>query len=528
MMKNKICLNNKYKKALRSGFCISLILVMLMISGCSEKMVEYVTETAIEENENQDTGNTLNGQDGPVDVPSSVSYIIDGNGEHPSYKVEASVSAAGMENAGIYDAEFDVVDDAYLKALADVIFDDGEYYIMKPYHASTKEELIAEQERLQEIGESAAELVATADTEEKNDDNFDEENPGEEQYPAPVLSRLEALEQELNTGMDDNADMAKYYGEGYIMHKYDSRWLDDYSGNLLGFGMPDISERGMDSTTYMAGTLRGSIDGNVCELNAWTISCPAAAGSRGLEKSQSAYTAYRAVYNLTFLGNPVSVYQECALDDESEEQYGQNVCDIEEAEQQAGNMLSELGFSDYMKVDTHHLLTDSGTATALDGYCFSYVYAPDGIPLNYLNTQYADYKYGGIDEADSWVSVYVNSGSIAYVSVSCPITVTGEKETEKLKTFSEIDALAQLALTTDNQYGEPDMTCKVYAVKLVYGIVTEDEESHSLRPMWIYCAVDDSEINISHKCVVVAVDAVNGNIISCAGLMPQMTEYFQH
>lgn len=528
MMNHKKCSKDKGMKTKLPEFCISLIIVMLMISGCSDKTVEYVTETAIEENENQDAGNTINGQEGWNDVPASISYVLDGNGEHPTYNVDASVSAVGMENAGIYDVEFDVVDDAYLKVLADVIFDDGEYYIMKPYHASTKEELIAEQERLQEIGETAAAHVATADTEEKNDDTFDEENSGEEQYPAPVQRRLDALEQELNTGMYDNEDLVKYYGDDDIMHKYDSRWLNDYSGNLLGFGMPDISERGTDSTTYMAGTLRGNIDGNVCELNAWTISCPAVAGSRGLENSQSAYTAYSAVYNLTFLGNPVSIYQECALDDESEEQYGQNVCDIEEAEQKAGNMVTKLGFSDYMKVDTIHLLTDSGTTMALDGYCFRYVYAPDGIPLNYLNTQYADYKYGGIDEADSWVSVYVNSGGIAYVSVSCPITVKGEKETEKLKAFSEIDALAQLALTTENQYIEPDMTCKVYAVKLVYGIVTEDEESHLLRPMWIYCAVDDSEINVSHKCVVVAVDAVNGNIIFCEGLMTQMMEYFQY
>lgn len=496
------------KRIMRTVFCLGMILAAPVMGGCGDKQVEYVTENITGENETPDSS-VSDEQGASIGITSSVSYVLDGNGERPSYKIDASVSAMGMENVGVYDVQFDVVDDAYLKAFAEDVFDDGEYYIVKPYHASSLDELLAEEERLREIGKSLGTMT----------------DSDEIQYPVPVQNRLDALEQEMNAGVNDNADYAKFYGEDCILQKYDSRLSNDYLGSLLCDGIPDTSGRGTNSITHMAGTMRGSIDGAVCEMNVWTASYPAEAGSRGLEESQ-AHTEYSAVYNLTFLDNPVSIYQECTLDDESEEQYGQNICDIEKSEQEAETMLAKLGFADYMKVEASHLVTEKDDDLSLDGYCFTYVYAPDGVAINYLHTMYADYKFEGIDEADSWVSVYVNSGGIAYVSVSCPMKATEKKEAGNLKPFSEIDALAQSTLTTGNLYDEPDMTCRIYAVKLVYGIVTEDEESHALRPMWVYCAVDDSESNIGHKCVVVAIDAVSGNIIYCADATGASTEYF--
>lgn len=497
------------RKILQTVLCTLLLLTASMAAGCQKKSVEHLNENNTDDSADIGDGedNISDGQPAGVDMPASISYVLEGDNEKPSYNIDAIVRADGIFDVGIYDVVYDKVDDAYLKNLAEEIFDDGEYDIAKPYPACTKNELLAEEMRLREIGESAGNMISDTGEMEPASENG---NSGQQQYPAPVLSRLEALEGYIDSGMDDSAGLGQYYDE-CIMQEYSGIYDDSYRGSLLQAGYVDLSEKNADQTIYRAGMLRGSIDGIPCELNAWTFSC------------EEPYIEYRAYYNLTFLNNPVSIYGICALDDEAEERFEKNICDIDKAEQDAENMLGRLGLDQYVKAETLHVVTDSYGKQGLDGYCFNYVYAPDGITVNYMNSMYADYEYSGAARGCPCVRVYVNSCGVAYVSVHDPIELKEKKDAGELKSFSEIDDIARQTLTAGNTFSGEELTYRIYAVKLMYGIVTEDGANYELRPIWVYCGIDDGEYNEIHKCAVVAVDAVNGVPVWCdAALLSSM------
>lgn len=479
-----------------------VIAIMLFVSlwGCGKKPVEYVGEGTEASDINmqgseEDVGETVPG------VPDKLNYTVQDTGGHVSYNVDARVSAEGMDEAGIYKMEFVKMDDAYLHTLSASVFDDEEYYIVKPYYASTMDELLEEQERFKEV-------AGTGDS-----------------YSVPLQARQEELEKAIASYSASNDEMAGYFGESDILHQHNQIYFGDYMGDRLYTN--DLTTGGYTTggsaghSIFQAGVLRGEIDGELYELNACSYSWQNEAAG-----SEETYEEYNAMYSLTSLSNEEAICTVESLDDKAEEKYDSNRCNIDSAEQGAEHMLSVLGLKDFEKADTLHIVSGSEEDYYLDGYCFTYAYMLDGIMENYFAHTVSYSEVNGVQRA-FYARVYVNSAGVAYVAVYNPIVLGEKQQNINMKSFSEIDETARQSFFKNTEYMDEQETCTIYAVKLMYALYSVDGVNYEIRPVWMYYGIDEGDTlrDNNHIRVITAVDAVSGTCMPGFGYQ-LISEYF--
>lgn len=473
-----------------------IIAAMLFVSlcGCGKKPVEYVGENTEAEDINvQESGQNEDGD--ASGMPEKLNYTIQNTDGHVYYNIDANVGAVGLDDAGIYKAEFAIVDDAYLHTLSASVFDDEAYYIMKPYYASSMEELLEEQERLK----------AAAGTEGA--------------YSVPLIARQEELESAIASYSASNEELAEYFDDDNILYQQNHIYSGDYEGAAL-YTNELTAGPYTGHNVYQMGVLRGEIDGELYELNAHSYS-----RQDTVADSAETYTMYNAGYSLTSLSNNAAVCNVAPLNDKTEEEYGGNSCNIDSAEKKAGHMLSVLGLTDFEKADTLHIVSGTQADHYLDGYCFTYVYMLDGIMGNCFESAVTYGETDGI-EKNSYIKVYVNSGGVAYVVVCNPVVAGQKQENINLKSFSEIDEAARNVLFGNVEYMEDEEKYTIYAVKLMYGLYSADGVNYEIRPMWVYYGiVDNMPKDDNHICVMLAIDAVSGDRMPGTGY-EMMFEYF--
>lgn len=140
--------NDKKRAGSRRAFAI-LLACLFLFSGCGkqdeleEDMSRVDTDISSDSDAEQET----------VDIPEHLTYTLGTSGY--KFNVDADVTATGYQNVKVYEQIPGTVDDEYLKNLAERIFDDGEYEVVKPYNLCSMEELQEEDQFLRELYEEA-------------------------------------------------------------------------------------------------------------------------------------------------------------------------------------------------------------------------------------------------------------------------------------------------------------------------------------------------------------------------------------
>lgn len=451
-----------------------LIIMMMCITlvGCGKKKVEYTTDDTYVNTEEGAYENDV--YDG--DIPETVSYTVERGETSPEYVVDATVNA-NLDEVNIYDISFDDIDDNYVKNICSNVFDDGDYYVVRPYSSYNEDDFNIEHERLCSIGTDA-----------------------NGNYSYPVQQRLTYLECSMVDGYINNSNAQ--LSDEFIMQNYDGLTYDDYIGDVIGINV--LREEGLsfDTRTVMCGTVRGKIDDSVYELNAWRY-----------------YDGVYCWYTLTNLSNHIKVYNRKNINDENANLiYGDNRCDIFAAEKEAEDFMDKLGINNYMKYETYNIISDNEEVFC-DGYCFVYELTIDGVEINagsnYVIGYYGDEMSRGMYNS-SKIKVYVNSEGVAFIAVLSPVKIGDKEMAGSLKSFDEIDNNAKKYIGNSVVYnGNIDTTYNIYSIKLIYAITTEDMITYTLRPVWVYNGYiepgSDDIYSLAGKYVVVAIDAITGD-----------------
>ena len=470
-----------------------LIIMMMCITlvGCGKKKVEYTTDDTYVNTEEGAYENDV--YDG--DIPETVSYTVERGETSPEYVVDATVNA-NLDEVNIYDISFDDIDDNYVKNICSSVFDDGDYYVVRPYSSYNEDDFNIEHERLCSIGTDA-----------------------NGNYSYPVQQRLTYLECSMVDGYINNSNAQ--LSDEFIMQNYDTLTFDDYTGDVIGINV--LREEGLsfDTSTVMCGTVRGKIDDSVYELNAWRYMEPYDAGSSGLVNQTEAYDDVYCWYTLTNLSNHIKVYQcKNMNDDNANLIYGDNRCDIFAAEKEAEDFMDKLGINNYMKYETYNIISDN-EEVFYDGYCFVYELTIDGVEINVGSSSaigyYEDEKSRGMYNS-SKIKVYVNSEGVAFIAVLSPVKIGDKEMAGSLESFDEIDNNAKEYIGNSVVYNvNIDTTYNIYSIKLIYAITTEDMITYTLRPVWVYNGYIEPGSNgiysLEGKYVAVAIDAITGDYL---------------
>lgn len=142
--------NRKKRAGSRRAFAI-LLACLFLLSGCGKQKPDRLEEDMggidTDISSDSDAGKE------PADIPEHLTYTLGTSGY--KFNVDADVTATGYQNVKVYEQNPGTVDDEYLKNLAEHIFDDGEYEVVKPYNLCSMEELQEEDQFLRELYEEA-------------------------------------------------------------------------------------------------------------------------------------------------------------------------------------------------------------------------------------------------------------------------------------------------------------------------------------------------------------------------------------
>ena len=246
---------------MRRNVCwnISVLLVcLLLLSGCGKQKPDRVEEdlggidTSI--SSDSDAGKAS------ADVPERLTYTLGTSGY--KFNVDAEVMATGYENMKVYEQNpVTTLDDEALKNLAEQIFDNGEYEVVKPYGICSVEELREEDLFLRSLYEEAG-MEYSSEQIEAYIENYNENNVSELPEGALIYHLEETVDGEtvdfeecrLRGMMDGNMSELTYYSSGgNNTMLYVTRYVNDYAHMAMAC-----------STEYeLASTLYGE---NLCNL----------------------------------------------------------------------------------------------------------------------------------------------------------------------------------------------------------------------------------------------------------------------
>ena len=155
-MRRDVCWNTdhnvKRKKRPGSRQAFSVLLACLFLfSGCGKQKPDRLEEDL--GGIDTDISSDSDAEKTSADIPEHLTYTLGTSGY--KFNVDADVTATGYQNVKVYEQNPGIVDDEYLKNLAEHIFDDGEYEVVKPYNLCSMEELQEEDLFLRELYEEA-------------------------------------------------------------------------------------------------------------------------------------------------------------------------------------------------------------------------------------------------------------------------------------------------------------------------------------------------------------------------------------
>lgn len=449
-----------------------LLILVFGLSGCGKdnKLADNMGGVNHEEHISSDSdGNQTEMQAASGEIPERISYTIEDKDGKDIVNVDAAVVSEGYENLKVYQESRIEVDDAYLKRLADALFDDAEYEVVKPYWMCTREELDREQTYLDALY------------------LFYKENG--EIFPGWLVDCIDLVEH-----------YSTYYNGGTVG--------DLSEGQLI---YRTMLTRDDESVEYESCMLRGMVGEDEYQI-LYTSLIPEH-GERSVQfEIQRLYVEHPSYVKQSVEDSKITYV------------YGENACDREQSERMAHDMAMELGFSDREVAAVYHrMVDDEEQSNRLDGYWIYMVRGVNGVQNIFSNSstagperqeeelEWAGQEYLAFEvDAKGVCSIYIGD---MYELGACM------SENASVLTFEQVDGAAQSylervfgALSVDELVlGESKG--EILGVERVrFGYVTLNYDgSYALIPVWMYyMAIDD---NAPSTVAFFAVNAMDGSII---------------
>lgn len=403
------------------------------------------------------------------EIPEHVSYTVQGENSGRTMSVEADVVSTGLKDVSIYERTKVVVDDDWLRAFAEELFDDGEYEVVKPYEICSMEELLAEQE-----------------------------------YLAGLTENLEHVQPELWM-VQDNA-------LPYYISIYDEARVKEMPEGTLIYEKNSINRMDNNGNPMLVREcrLRGNVNGERWELH-FTEDCLV----YSLEIPADYYTlqAY-PIEPLRYQWGGVS--QDSKLN---------NLCDYESAKREADELVNALGYEE-MEVSQWSQTYCNDSIDNLDGYQFLYVISLSDVKSvsqkssldqrGYTIMAYNGKLTGDCAANQIYVSVGVMSEGIGKIECG-QVFITGEKLTDRpqMLSFTRVDDAAKsymnerLNAEKTFTYWGTEVEYVIDRIELSYVTVLYENNQYALVPIWVYYGSPNSYSAVKST-PVFGVTAVDG------------------
>ena len=394
--------------------------------------------------------------------------------------VYADVVATGYDSACVYEQSLKEFDNKTIAEIANKLFDNGEYELVRPYEISTIDELHKEKEYLE--GLAAEYNIIDISSEQGFDKPY-------------ILTLIDAVDFYIDNYDDSKAAEGP---DGELITHVSGR----YYANTGTDGAETIEDEGRDECT-----LRGYVDGEV-----WMLYY--------LKPDNNAMGDELKIFALT--QNTVKSFNAILTSnsDINSIKYGENRCDYTQAERDAEAMLEKIGFEDMAVVHSSQVIVPSSDELDyMDGYGIVFASDAGSIRLGYSSLMVALSGTSDLGFAEqSYISVHVNSSGIQCISIT-KLYDLGEKLSDgvELLEFEQIDKIAQEQLQNiiksideadrDTAYNET-----VGRIELNYVTVSYDGKMYSLVPAWLYYYDNDYE-DIADTWAAVCINALDGSVI---------------
>lgn len=447
----------------KTKLTIPILLLSLCLSACQSKGKEDVAEDF---HEVQNIGTDSDAEETPVDDFKPLNY--------QDSQFEVTTDFGGYSRAKIYTADRVVYDDAYLKQMAETLFDKESWEVCKPFEICSKTELQDELDRINEINKQAEDgkIVPIS-------------------YRAKVEHALKRDDNDSVQSLDDSC-IAQYELAGNISEAALFKGKIDGKDYVMMYNKLNIPDDDYD-TLYK---LMHPSDIRIQRI-APTYNC---SGS----------------YNMDYTNVDLS--------------FGENLVDEEEAKREAEYFLSELGIDDFVIVDQGKRACNiSENERYFDGYSFTFVRQIDDVvgPLTDFLEIY-DPVYTAEGESvylggAELIRVDVDSEGIALVDFYNMYEIGEALETEpQLLSYNDAVKLVNQFPTYLIQQEEP------FKINAQFTYVPCTYEGKSVfMPAWIwleskdviYKAADDGlKQDMMTDYVVFGVNAVDGSLINYQGM----------
>lgn len=484
---------------------LSGILVLLLgVTGCGRadrsqieadiSKVNAGMETASDEDP---SGNMLG------EIPEHIAYekINDSNGN--CIKVDAAVIVPEIPSYGVYKENHIDINDAYLKTMAEKLFDRGEYEQIKPAWMCTQEELEKEQEYINR-------LVSTYD--------------------------LDALAINYGGAKEDIAEVCLPDWLYYLYHYYNEVSYDgsteaELTEGKLIYGYEDFYDAydKEASREYNTCALRGTVDGrewilyyeNVVNDGVWlakVVEGPASS-SRGSIVSFMKGCNQNMLVLAPVDSRSVGGIEICSQDNYLETNlYGENASDEEQCRRMVYDFAEEMGLADSMDIVcvNNCIVTDEEGNRSLDGYRMYMAPVIDGVQ-NYFSDMACLHIENESYDTNAWqeyIAFDVSSEGVGNVFIGDRYEI-GECMSQQagMLTFEQADMIAQKHMQelVDTSTVGTAYFDTIDRIELVYATVRYDE-GYSMIPVWMYYLRYDRAYMFRQA--YFGINAVDGSIVN--------------
>ncbi len=359
------------------------------------------------------------------------------------------------ESCKCIELERNYIEDSDIETLANIIFDEGSYFLYMPYN---REQIAAMQDKLTELMQFS--------TDEEEQKAFEIE--------------LEELEKTLS-----NITEEIEIGDAYRFYNV---WGDDENGeqvcNIFGT---------IDGENYLLGFRKLGSQHCFVKLTPWR------------DKYYEYYDMGDESFEIRLYGNT------CAYTEE-------------EARDLALQYVKELGFGDYVIVDSYN---------AMRGAVFDEEQAIDGYNV-YLGREYENYKmpfsyenyseYGNMYTFDEWgnatadgfseyVKVYVDSDGVCTFDIYNPMKhMEVISENTIMLEFDKIHEIALEEMEMILETWGTRVNININDIELGYDYIEQDGKI-VLLPVWYYYYRDDNTSTNYRRMTFVEINAIDGSIV---------------
>lgn len=456
----------------RKYYLISVCLIgaMLCMAGCGKSDREEIEEDLhVLETDTDDATQTDSDGSDVGNIPEHLSYTLQSESNSNKAVVDADVYASGVENMHVYEMAKQDMDDDTLRAFADDFFDNGEYEVVKPYAISSREELLDEQSYLNSLME------------------------GREHYP----------------------DVCMGYDIVYYLDHYSETQAQDMQEGAMFCEVPALNRTDANGEPLQIKTcrMRGDVNGE-----RWELLCT---------------QDYINYYNDLSFPDDYYILKAYSLEpmryqwgDVSLDSKLSNLCNAEDAQKTAEELLVEMGYENMTLLKTSQTYCDD-MADTLDGYNFLFGYSFDDIEtvlaggISSANSYYLASYNGEITSKNAtnqlYIRVRVCSNGINGFEISYPYYMESEKISDCVEclSFDQVDGIArayiQELLNGDEPLSESNTTDFDF-VRLQYVTVQYEDKQYVLAPVWVYYGRASNYIS-DYCCAMFGVMAIDGSVI---------------